>query len=45
MDHRPRAHLTVPVRYGDDMSGRTKEWPSNPDFRPRPEDAEYFKAS
>jgi hypothetical protein len=36
--------LLFRVRYGDDMSGRTKEWPSNPDFRPRPEDAEYFKA-
>jgi hypothetical protein len=27
------------------MSGRTKEWPSNPDWKPRPEDIEYFKSS
>ena len=40
----PERTLLFRVRYGDDMSGRTKEWPSNPDFRPRPEDAEYFKA-
>jgi hypothetical protein len=41
----PERTLLFRVRYGGDMSGRTKEWPSNPDFRPRPEDAEYFKAS
>jgi len=33
------------VRYGDDMAGRTKEWPTNPDWKPRPEDAEYFKGN
>jgi quercetin dioxygenase-like cupin family protein len=40
----PERTLLFRVRYGGDMSGRTKEWPSNPDFRPRPEDVEYFKA-
>jgi len=24
------------------VAGRTKEWPSNPGWRPRPEDIEYF---
>jgi hypothetical protein len=24
------------------MSGRTKEWPSNPNWKPRPVDLEYF---
>ena len=33
---------TFRVRYGDDMSGRTQEWPSNSDWKPRPEDVEYF---
>ena len=36
--------LLFRVRYGNDMAGRTKEWPSNPDWRPRPQDSEYFKA-
>ena len=31
------------VRYGDDMSTRTKEWPTNPEFRLKPEDAAFFK--
>ena len=30
------------VRYGAEMSGRTKEWPSNPTWKPRPEDVDYF---
>jgi hypothetical protein len=30
------------VRYGEEFSGRTKEWPSNPDWKPRPQDIEYF---
>jgi len=30
------------VRYGDDMSTRSKEWPTNPDFKSRPEDAAWF---
>ena len=40
----PKRTLLFRVRYGHDFSGRTKEWPSNPDWKPRPEDAEYFKA-
>ena len=40
----PARTLLFRVRYGNDMGGRTKEWPSNPDWKPRPEDAEYFKA-
>ncbi len=32
------------VRYGDDMSTRTKDWPSNPDFQPRPGDPDWFAA-
>jgi quercetin dioxygenase-like cupin family protein len=39
----PDRTLLFRVRYGDDMSTRTREWPSNPDWRPRPEDASYFK--
>jgi quercetin dioxygenase-like cupin family protein len=38
----PRRTLLFRVRYGDGMSGRTKEWPSNPGWRPRREDTEYF---
>ena len=39
----PERTLLFRVRYGDAMSGRTKEWPSNPGWRPRPEDLDYFK--
>jgi quercetin dioxygenase-like cupin family protein len=39
----PQRTVLFRVRYGDDMSGRTKEWPSNPDWRPRPEDLAYFR--
>jgi hypothetical protein len=35
--------LLFRVRYGDGMSGPTTEWPSNPGWKPRPEDLEYFK--
>ena len=38
----PERTLLFRVRYGGDMSGRTKEWPGNPDWRPRPEDVLYF---
>jgi len=31
------------VRYGEDFSARTKDWPSNPNWRARPEDAAYFE--
>jgi quercetin dioxygenase-like cupin family protein len=39
----PQRILLFRVRYGEKMSGRTKEWPSNPEWRPRPEDIEYFE--
>ena len=38
----PQRTLLFRVRYGDEMSGRTKEWPSNPDWTPRPQDIAYF---
>jgi quercetin dioxygenase-like cupin family protein len=37
--------LLFRVRYGEDMSGRTKEWPSNPNWQPRPQDTAYFRRS
>mgnify|MGYP001460023367 CR=1 FL=1 len=40
----PQRTLLFRIRYGGDMSGRTLEWPGNPDWRPRAEDAAYFKA-
>ena len=38
----PQRTLLFRVRYGDDMSTRSKEWPTNPDFKSRPEDAAWF---
>jgi quercetin dioxygenase-like cupin family protein len=38
----PQRTLLFRVRYGEAMAGRTKEWLSNPGWRPRPEDIEYF---
>ena len=38
----PARTLLFRVRYGARMAGRTKEWPSNPGWRARPEDREYF---
>ena len=38
----PHRTLLFRVRYGEEMSGRTKEWPSNPDWQPRAEDHTYF---
>src|SRR5947207_15123801 len=38
----PERTLLFRVRYGGDMSGRTKEWPSHPDWLPRPADVDYF---
>ncbi len=38
-----RRTLLFRVRYGDGMSGRTREWSSNPAWAARPEDLEYFK--
>lgn len=34
--------LLFRVRYGTDMSTRTREWRGNADWRSRPEDQEYF---
>jgi quercetin dioxygenase-like cupin family protein len=39
----PQRTLLFRVRYGEEMSGRTKEWPTNPDWKPRAEDFEYFR--
>ena len=39
----PARTLLFRVRYGGDMAGRTKEWPSNPDWSQRPHDIEYFR--
>lgn len=39
----PSRTLLFRVRYGSDMAGRTKEWPSNPAWQPRPEDLAYFR--
>jgi quercetin dioxygenase-like cupin family protein len=39
----PQRTLLFRVRYGDDMSGRTLAWPSNPSWHPRPQDVEYFR--
>ena len=41
----PQRTLLFRIRYGGDFSGRTKQWPSNPDWRPHPEDVEYFKGA
>jgi len=38
----PHRTLLFRVRYGEEMAGRTKEWPSNPDWTPRPQDIAYF---
>ena len=40
----PQRTLLFRIRYGSDFAGRTKEWPSNPEWQPRPEDRAYFKA-
>jgi quercetin dioxygenase-like cupin family protein len=39
----PQRTLLFRVRYGDEMSGRTKEWRSNPNWKPRPQDIEFFE--
>jgi hypothetical protein len=40
----PARTVLFRVRYGQDFSARTKDWPSNPDRRARPEDAAFFAA-
>jgi len=39
----PNRTLLFRVRYGDDQSTRTLNWPSNPDWTPREQDIDYFK--
>jgi quercetin dioxygenase-like cupin family protein len=39
----PERTLLFRVRYGKDMASRFFAWPSNPDFRQQPRDAEYFE--
>ena len=41
----PTRTLLFRVRYGEDFSGRTKEWPSNPAWQAKPHDVEYFKTA
>jgi hypothetical protein len=38
----PERTLLFRVRYGSDMSSRHSEWRGNPQWKQRPEDAEYF---
>src|ERR1043165_4974502 len=40
----PARTLLFRVRYGSEMSARTKKGPSTPDWQPPPADTEYFKA-
>lgn len=39
----PERSLLFRVRYGDDTSTRSKDWPTNANFQTRPEDATFFK--
>ena len=39
----PERSLLFRVRYGDDTSTRSKDWPANANFQTRPEDAIFFK--
>jgi quercetin dioxygenase-like cupin family protein len=38
----PQRTLLFRVRYGDDMSTRSKDWPTNKNFRAKPDDAAFF---
>jgi quercetin dioxygenase-like cupin family protein len=40
----PQRTLLFRVRYGGDMSTRSKDWPRNPGFEPKPEDTAFFQA-
>lgn len=40
----PQQTLLFRVRYGDDMSTRSKDWPSNTAFQARPDDVAFFSA-
>jgi quercetin dioxygenase-like cupin family protein len=39
----PQRTLLFRVRYGDDMSTRSKDWPSNKAFQVKPADAAFFQ--
>ncbi|MBI1724380.1 MAG: cupin domain-containing protein [Candidatus Tectomicrobia bacterium] len=39
----PERTLLFRVRAGDNMASRTKEWPTNKEWKAKPEDAEYYK--
>lgn len=39
----PSRTLLFRVRYGSDMAARHKEWPSNPDWNPTPDDISYYQ--
>jgi quercetin dioxygenase-like cupin family protein len=39
----PERTLLFRVRYGDDMSTRSKDWPTNKTFRAKAEDAAFFR--
>jgi quercetin dioxygenase-like cupin family protein len=38
-----RRTLLFRVRYGDDMVARTVRWQGQPDWQPRPEDADFIR--
>ncbi len=38
----PQRSLLFRVRYGDDMSTRIKDWPTNPEFKSKAEDVAFF---
>jgi quercetin dioxygenase-like cupin family protein len=40
----PQRTLLFRVRYGADMSTRTRDWPSNPGFQAKAEDVAFFAA-
>jgi quercetin dioxygenase-like cupin family protein len=41
----PTRTILFRVRYGKDFSTRTKDWPTNPAWQPRPEDTAHFAQS
>jgi quercetin dioxygenase-like cupin family protein len=39
----PERTVLFRIRYGDDMSTRSKDWPTNKSFRPKPADVAFFQ--
>ena len=39
----PERTVLFRVRYGDDMSTRSKDWPTNKSFQPKPADVAFFQ--